>query len=164
MVEFAVRVESHEGKLMTLRRGFVSQDAAEDYPVQLKLWKRVWVEPIDPRSITTTGAPKPLRAPFDHARELIAAFEMIEQAAIKGERCPQSGNFGPLRTSLARELARLGRIRIEISSLNWRQIVLLDGPHKGKATAPNPHKGTRVYQVIDASGRRINGRLADDVR
>lgn len=31
---------------MTLRRGFASEAEAEDHPVQMSLWKRVWVEPI----------------------------------------------------------------------------------------------------------------------
>jgi hypothetical protein len=31
---------------MTLRRGFATEDAAEEHPVQMALWKRVWVERI----------------------------------------------------------------------------------------------------------------------
>lgn len=31
---------------MTLRRGFMSEADAEDHPVQMSLWKRVWIEPI----------------------------------------------------------------------------------------------------------------------
>lgn len=45
-MQYAVKAETHEGKVMTLRGGFVSQDAAEDHPVQMNLWKRVWVEPM----------------------------------------------------------------------------------------------------------------------
>lgn len=44
--EYAVKAETHEGNVMTLRRGFASKDAAEDHPVQISLWKRVWVEPV----------------------------------------------------------------------------------------------------------------------
>lgn len=44
--EFAVRAETHEGNILTLRRGFDSEDAAKDHPVQIYLWRRVWVEPI----------------------------------------------------------------------------------------------------------------------
>jgi hypothetical protein len=45
-MEYAVMAETHEGKTMTLRRGFSSQDDAEDHPVQMALWRRVWVAPI----------------------------------------------------------------------------------------------------------------------
>lgn len=45
-MEYAVKAETIEGKVMTLRRGFPTQDAAEDHPVQMSLWKRVWVEAI----------------------------------------------------------------------------------------------------------------------
>lgn len=41
---YAVKAETHEGNLMTLRRGFATEDAAADHPVQMSLWKRVWVE------------------------------------------------------------------------------------------------------------------------
>ena len=45
-MEFAVRAETHEGNIRTLRRGFASADDAEDHPVIAGLWKRVWVEEI----------------------------------------------------------------------------------------------------------------------
>ena len=45
-MEYAVKAETHEGNVMTLRRGFASEDAAEDHPVQMNLWKRVWIEPV----------------------------------------------------------------------------------------------------------------------
>jgi hypothetical protein len=44
--EYAVKAETHEGNVMVLRRGFMSEDAAEDHPVTAKHWKRVWVEAI----------------------------------------------------------------------------------------------------------------------
>lgn len=50
-VEFAVKCETHEGFLHTLRRGFASRDDAEDYPVRLATWKRVWVEEITPKPV-----------------------------------------------------------------------------------------------------------------
>lgn len=46
-MEFAVKAETHAGKVMTLRRGFPTEEAAEDHPVQMSLWKRVWVEPLE---------------------------------------------------------------------------------------------------------------------
>jgi hypothetical protein len=45
-MEYAVKGETHEGNTLTLRRGFMSQEAAEDHPVQMSLWKRIWVEPV----------------------------------------------------------------------------------------------------------------------
>ena len=47
MIEFAEKAETLEGNIKLLRRGFPSQDAAEDHPVQMSLWRRVWVEPIE---------------------------------------------------------------------------------------------------------------------
>jgi hypothetical protein len=41
---FAVMVETHEGKVMALRRKMISREIAEDHPVVASLWKRVWVE------------------------------------------------------------------------------------------------------------------------
>jgi hypothetical protein len=55
MSEYAVIAETHEGNVKTLRRGFASQEAAEDHPVQMSLWKRVWIE-----QIKSEPAPKPM--------------------------------------------------------------------------------------------------------
>lgn len=44
-MEYAVRAETKEGDVVTLQRGFPSLSEAEDYPVRLYLWRRVWVEP-----------------------------------------------------------------------------------------------------------------------
>lgn len=57
--EYAVKAETHEGNVMTLRRGFCSQESAEDHPVQLSLWKRVWVEPIGPAIVPKLAPPLP---------------------------------------------------------------------------------------------------------
>jgi hypothetical protein len=45
-VEYAVKAETHQGKVLILRRGFASQEEAEDHPVRMSHWKRVWVEAI----------------------------------------------------------------------------------------------------------------------
>ena len=42
MPSHAVRLPTRP--LITLRRGFPSRSDAEDYPVRLSLWRRVWVE------------------------------------------------------------------------------------------------------------------------
>jgi hypothetical protein len=41
-MEYAVRAETKEGDVVTLKRGFPSVSDAEDYPVRLYLWRRVW--------------------------------------------------------------------------------------------------------------------------
>jgi hypothetical protein len=63
MSKFVVMGETHNGAILTLRRGFKTRDAAEDHPVTMKYWKRVWVEedvrpPVAPPATT---APVPWR-------------------------------------------------------------------------------------------------------
>jgi hypothetical protein len=62
IIEYAVRAETHEGKVMTLRSGFGSAEDAEDHPVLMALWKRVWVEPVSipaPKDAAPVPAPRP---------------------------------------------------------------------------------------------------------
>lgn len=94
---------------------------------------------------------------------LDGAFAILECAAIANERCPVSSgpDAGPLKSYHISALAKAGRIFVEISSKNWRRITILTGPHKGKSTAPSPHKGNRVYQTVGVEGSRVNGRLTD---
>ena len=66
-MEYAVKAETHEGKVMTLRRGFASEDAAEDHPVQISLWKRVWVEPVP----ETPPVPAPALPPMPWTTDLV---------------------------------------------------------------------------------------------
>lgn len=90
------------------------------------------------------------------------AYALIEQAAIKSERCPQGRPFGELTSDAVMTLARAGRIRVEIFMHNWRVVTILTGPNAGKQTAPPPKpKGQQrrdPYRVSDASGTRVNGR------
>jgi hypothetical protein len=46
-MEYAVRAETKEGDVVTLKRGFPSRSDAEDYPVRLSRWQRVWIERVD---------------------------------------------------------------------------------------------------------------------
>lgn len=86
--------------------------------------------------------------------EIERTFALIEQAAIKGERCPMNHPFGPLRPAVAVNLLCLnGRIRLEISGQNFRRAVILTGPHKGKSTAHDP-KGHEVWKIVDVRGNR----------
>lgn len=95
---------------------------------------------------------------------LADTLAILERAAAAGERCPVSS--GPdasanVPSAHVSALAKAGRISVEISSRNWRQITILTGPNANKATAPNPDKHARVYQTIDAGGTRVNGKLTD---
>lgn len=80
-------------------------------------------------------------------------FAVLEKAAIEGKRCPE--NFGPegVTSDVVSALARAGRIKVEISGHNWRQVHILEGSHAGKSTAPNP-RGYAVYVVVDKKGSR----------
>jgi hypothetical protein len=49
-MEYAVKAETHEGKIVTLRDGLPSRAVAEDFPVRLTTWRRVWVERIEPEA------------------------------------------------------------------------------------------------------------------
>ena len=46
-MEYAVKAETQEGDVVTLKRGFPSRSDAEDYPVRLSRWRRVWIERVD---------------------------------------------------------------------------------------------------------------------
>jgi hypothetical protein len=46
---YRVMAEDQEGQTFMLRGGFSSASRAEDHPVRLKHWKRVWVEPYEPK-------------------------------------------------------------------------------------------------------------------
>jgi hypothetical protein len=50
-MEYAVKAETRDGEITILRRGFVSYEDAEDHPVKMSDWKRVWIEEVAP---TTT--------------------------------------------------------------------------------------------------------------
>lgn len=56
MREFAVKAELR-GEVATLRRGFATKDEAEDHPVTLACWDRVWVEEVEPRPQSADTAP-----------------------------------------------------------------------------------------------------------
>lgn len=79
-------------------------------------------------------------------------YALLEAAAAAGERCPQSKPFGPLDPSAPSQLARLGRIRIELFMHNYRVVTIMGGPHAGKQTRQPPPsaKGQRLqpYKTI----------------
>lgn len=88
--------------------------------------------------------------------QLETAFATLEAAALNNERCPQNGCYG-IHSNIVGALARAGRIRVAISGHNYRQVFILTGPHKGKATAPDP-TGAKPWKIIDADGMNVNGR------
>lgn len=92
------------------------------------------------------------------------AFAILEQAAVNGERCPVTS--GPnaasgIKSKHISELAKAGRIFVEVSSRNWRRVTILTGPNAGKSTAPNPDRHARVYQTVGKEGTRVNGHFVD---
>lgn len=84
-------------------------------------------------------------------------FRLLEAAAVAGERCPQNQPFGPIHSYSIRTLVNAKRIRSETYGLNWRRVVILEGPHKGKATAPPPNGGA-PYLVNGVLVKRIADR------
>ena len=91
-------------------------------------------------------------------------FALLERAAVEGRRCPMNASpevKGEVAGGAVAALAKAGRIRIEISGQNFRQVTILIGPHKGKKTAPNPNKRRRVWKVIDANGSRYVAATAE---
>lgn len=49
-MEYAVKAETLEGAIVILRRGFASIEDAEEHPVKMVQWRRVWVEQIEANS------------------------------------------------------------------------------------------------------------------
>lgn len=81
------------------------------------------------------------------------AFALIVAAALAGERCPMNANNGgPLEPSAISLLIRAGWIRSEISGRNFRRVVILTGPHAGKATGRDP-TGSAVWKVVERQVR-----------
>lgn len=83
------------------------------------------------------------------------AFEIVCAAAVQGERCPENGSG--VAHSVLPALAREGRIRIDISRHNYRTVTILQGPHKGKSTKPDP-TGARIWKTITKDGNVVNGK------
>lgn len=72
-------------------------------------------------------------------------YALVLAAALDGRRCPENHDL-PVMLGI-NELCRQGRIKVYISGNNYRQVEILDGPHAGAKTAPNP-KGHRVWKII----------------
>lgn len=110
MGAFTVKAETLAGKVVTLRKGFSSREDAEDHPVKLSQWKRVWVDEALP-PMTTKAQRKAdynrrwIENSLDklHAdRALFALAEMLTQDWCANWRGPPSdiGDLIALRCSL----------------------------------------------------------------
>ena len=81
-------------------------------------------------------------------------LELIAEAADKKERCPKTGEFGPLKSHNISVLMKEGYIRSEVYRHNYRVITILKGPHAGKSTAPPEDGGLTPYKV---NGELVRG-------
>jgi lipopolysaccharide assembly outer membrane protein LptD (OstA) len=45
-MEYVVKAETRDGKIAVLKRGFASKEEAEDQPIWMLDWKRVWTEAV----------------------------------------------------------------------------------------------------------------------
>lgn len=92
------------------------------------------------------------RLKINRSQLLREIFERLEKIAAAGGRCPTADQG--LKSELVSALANAGKIKVEISTHNWRRVMILVGPHAGKSTAPNPLARSTVYLTIDKSGTR----------
>ena len=54
-MEYVVKGETPEGEITIVKRGFASREEAEDHPIRMSHWKRVWVELIQPATDDEAG-------------------------------------------------------------------------------------------------------------
>jgi hypothetical protein len=92
------------------------------------------------------------------------AFRLVEAAAVKSERCPQTTPFGPLESCAFEKLIALRLVDSEIYFKNYRVAVLLVGPHAGKRTLL-PKGAIKPWKINGRHVSEIGGRTfrADDV-
>lgn len=72
-----VRAETHEGKDVCLRRGFQTHDDAENHPIKLSKWRRVWVQET---AVQAVSSPATLRLPWQVIQGASERFTYIEDA------------------------------------------------------------------------------------
>lgn len=88
--------------------------------------------------------------------QLERTYKLVEQAAIEGRRCPQNDAEGVTAGGIP-ALARAGRIKVAISTHNWRTVTILMGPHRGKTTLQDP-SGRKPWKILDKNGTHWGGR------
>ena len=100
-------------------------------------------------------------------------YALIERAAAEGRRCPTNSdiaanlNNSRLTKAVAassmpgvfQQLIRRGLVTVRIYGNNWRDAVILNGPHARKATLPPPHGG-KPYTVLDQPERERRDQAA----
>ena len=100
-------------------------------------------------------------------------YALVERAAKEGRRCPtnaeiaahlnKSGLAKPVAASsipdIFRQLIRQGLVTVRIYGNNWRDVVILRGPHAGKVTLPPPHGG-KPHIVINQAERERRDKAA----
>lgn len=81
-------------------------------------------------------------------------FYRLEACAAAGERCPFNDE---INTDALGELARSGKIRVEVFRENWRVVTILMGSNAGRQTKEYPGGGM-PYLVKTSAGTFRNGR------
>ena len=105
-------------------------------------------------------------------------YALVERAAIEGRRCPtnaeiaddlnKSGLIKPVAAAsipgVFRKLIQRRLVTVRIYGHNWRDVVIIKGPHAGKTTLPPPHGGKpyRILSSTSMSGRRTTKPLAGE--
>ena len=93
---------------------------------------------------------------------LEATWAILQEHAAAGTRCPTADGLAyelekrgvhiQGSAALVPELARAGKIRIEVSDKNWRVVEICEGLHQGKRTAGPPRRNATPYLIIDRNG------------
>jgi len=100
-------------------------------------------------------------------------YTLVERAARARRRCPRNAEIaaelnrsGLTKAAVAgsvpgvfRQLIRQGLITVRIYKNNWRDVVILQGPHAGKSTLPPPHGG-KPHIVIEQAERERRDKAA----
>jgi hypothetical protein len=83
-------------------------------------------------------------------------FDIVVNAAKLSRRCPTNEELDGAITAACGlpELARMGRILIEISGRNYRTVTILMDAHAGKRTAPDPGKNRPWLTIGISSSKR----------
>jgi hypothetical protein len=71
-------------------------------------------------------------------KRIAADFGRIEEAAARGDRCPQNYPDGPLQRKTIPILFNRGMIRSAVYPKNFRVVTILVGPYAGKSTKAHP--------------------------
>lgn len=85
-----------------------------------------------------------------YLQNALAVFEMVCRAAIEDRRCPTAVDFcnGGVGNSpfIMGKLAEAGFLRIEVGPVNFRQVFICKGEHRGKHTEVR-YTADRAYYV-----------------